>query len=254
MADSRKWMRIAGLVLHVLIAALMIIASSGKLLGSPPAEVMENLRKAGLDGQLKLIGAGELITGILLILPWTASLGVLLASGFWGGISARTWDCTNRTCFSRCSCADLGWSIPSASRDVQQLRADRSQGVRVGRQALVASGLMAWRVPLKEPDGSRTPRPCGGPGGTARNRSGRDAPASHRLFRGRVREVPYGLSPSAPLGLNCILPPVSRPVAKNCRTRNLCVQIWVNSIARPDFLDRVSKKAGFFVDGAGRVT
>ena len=63
----------------------MIFASSGKLLGSPPPEVVELLRKAGLDGQLKLIGTGELITAILLIVPWTASLGVLLASAFWGG-------------------------------------------------------------------------------------------------------------------------------------------------------------------------
>ena len=85
MTDSPRWMRIAGLVLHILIAALMIFASSGKLLGSPPPEVLELLRKAGLEGQLKLIGTGELITAILLVLPWTASLGVLLASAFWGG-------------------------------------------------------------------------------------------------------------------------------------------------------------------------
>ena len=85
MTDSRKWLRIGGLVLHVLIAALMIFASYGKLFGSPPPEVVETLKKTGLDEQLKLIGAGELITGILLIVPWTASLGVLLASGFWGG-------------------------------------------------------------------------------------------------------------------------------------------------------------------------
>jgi len=85
MSSSRNWFKIGGLVLHVLIAALMIFASSGKLLGSPPPEVLELLKKAGLDEQLRLIGIGELITGILLIVPWTASLGVLLASGFWGG-------------------------------------------------------------------------------------------------------------------------------------------------------------------------
>ncbi len=85
MSSSRKWFKIGGLLLHVLIAGLMIFASSGKLLGSPPPEVLELLKKAGLDEQLRLIGIGELITGILLIVPWTASLGVLLASGFWGG-------------------------------------------------------------------------------------------------------------------------------------------------------------------------
>ena len=85
MSNSRNWFKIGGLVLHLLIAALMIFASLGKVAGSPPAEILESLRKAGLDGQLRLIGAGELITAILLIVPWTASLGVLLASTFWGG-------------------------------------------------------------------------------------------------------------------------------------------------------------------------
>ncbi len=85
MRSSKNWFKIGGLVLHVLIAALMIMASSGKLLGSPPPHVLELLRKAGLEEQLRLIGTGELITAILLIVPWTASLGVLLASGFWGG-------------------------------------------------------------------------------------------------------------------------------------------------------------------------
>jgi hypothetical protein len=85
MSSSRNWFKIGGWVLHVLIAALMIFASSGKLLGSPPPEVLEQLRKAGLEEQLRLIGTGELVTAILLIVPWTASLGVLLASAFWGG-------------------------------------------------------------------------------------------------------------------------------------------------------------------------
>jgi uncharacterized membrane protein YphA (DoxX/SURF4 family) len=85
MNDSRKWMRIAGLVLHVLIGAMLIGSGAFKLLKPPPPEFIETLKKIGLDEQLKLIGAGELITGIMLILPWTASLGVLLASGFWGG-------------------------------------------------------------------------------------------------------------------------------------------------------------------------
>jgi hypothetical protein len=84
-SNSRNWFKIGGLVLHVLIAALMIFASSGKLLGSPPPGILEQLRKANLDGQIKLIGTGELITAILLVLPWTTSLGVLLASAFWGG-------------------------------------------------------------------------------------------------------------------------------------------------------------------------
>lgn len=85
MRDSKFWLRVAGLVLHILIGGLMIFASLGKVTGTPPAEVLESLRKAGLEEQLRLIGYGELTTGILLIVPWTASLGVLLASAFWGG-------------------------------------------------------------------------------------------------------------------------------------------------------------------------
>ena len=85
MTKGQKELRIAGLVLHILIAALLIFASYGKLFGTPPPEVLESLKKTGLDGQLKLIGTGELITAILLVVPWTASLGVLVASGFWGG-------------------------------------------------------------------------------------------------------------------------------------------------------------------------
>ena len=38
MSDSRNWFKIGGLVLHVLIAALMIFASLGKLTGTPPAD------------------------------------------------------------------------------------------------------------------------------------------------------------------------------------------------------------------------
>ncbi len=85
MSKSWNWMKIAGLVLHVLIGGLMIFASLGKVTGTPPAQVLEILKKTGLDEHLRLIGYGELITGILLIVPWTASLGVLLASAFWGG-------------------------------------------------------------------------------------------------------------------------------------------------------------------------
>jgi DoxX-like family len=85
MSGSRNWIKIGGWVLHILIAALMIFASLGKVTGTPPEEVLEMLRKIGLDEQLRLIGYGELFTAIMLILPWTASLGVLLASAFWGG-------------------------------------------------------------------------------------------------------------------------------------------------------------------------
>ena len=78
-----KWPKITGLVLHILIAALMLFAGSMKVLGLFPAD---ELKKLGHIGDvIWLIGAGEIITAILLVIPRTSSLGILLASGFWGG-------------------------------------------------------------------------------------------------------------------------------------------------------------------------
>src|SRR5262249_12874261 len=82
MNETGKWRKVAGLVLHGLIAALMIFAGSVKVLGLIPPEALE---KSGLGDHVGLIGAGELLTAILLLIPRTSSLGILLASSFWGG-------------------------------------------------------------------------------------------------------------------------------------------------------------------------
>jgi DoxX-like family len=82
MRTTWNWKTIAGWVLHGLLAGIMILAGSAKLLGLfPPEEVA----KLGLSVPIGLIGAGEVATAILLLVPRTASLGVLLASAFWGG-------------------------------------------------------------------------------------------------------------------------------------------------------------------------
>jgi hypothetical protein len=47
----------------------------------PPEEVA----KLGLSVPIQVIGAGELVTALLLLIPRTSSLGILLASSFWGG-------------------------------------------------------------------------------------------------------------------------------------------------------------------------
>jgi hypothetical protein len=78
--DSRK--RVVGLVLHALIGGLMIAVGTPKLLGLAPPEQVERL---GLTDSIRLIGAGEIIAGILLLIPRTLSLGILLTSAFWGG-------------------------------------------------------------------------------------------------------------------------------------------------------------------------
>ena len=77
--------RTAGLVLHVLLGGLMIFSGAMKLAGMIPPEYREKMLP-GISSHLTLIGVGESLTAILLIVPFTSSLGVLLASGFWGGV------------------------------------------------------------------------------------------------------------------------------------------------------------------------
>src|SRR6266436_4485252 len=77
-----NWKTIAGWVLHGLLAGIMILAGSAKILGFFPAEMVE---KMGLSLQIGVIGAGELVSAILLLVPRTSSLGLLLTSAFWGG-------------------------------------------------------------------------------------------------------------------------------------------------------------------------
>src|SRR5712671_6474791 len=82
MKPNRNWKTIAGWVLHGLVAGIMLLAASAKLLGLFPPE---QAAKLGLSVPIQVIGAGELVSAILLLVPRTASLGVLLTSGFWGG-------------------------------------------------------------------------------------------------------------------------------------------------------------------------
>jgi len=83
MREPKKWAKITGLVLHLLLAALMLAAGLAKILGFIPEEQLKDL---GVIGQIIwVIGTGEIITAILLAIPRTSSLGILLASGFWGG-------------------------------------------------------------------------------------------------------------------------------------------------------------------------
>jgi hypothetical protein len=83
MKEPKKWAKITGLALHILIAVLMLLAGSVKVLGLIPSDQLADLGPIGQ--RIWLIGAGEIITAILLVIPRTSSLGILLASGFWGG-------------------------------------------------------------------------------------------------------------------------------------------------------------------------
>jgi hypothetical protein len=82
MKVRKNWGKIAGLVLHSLIGGLLVFTGSQKVLGSVAPEA---LVRYGLGEQARLIGAGAILAALLLLVPRTSSLGILLASSFWGG-------------------------------------------------------------------------------------------------------------------------------------------------------------------------
>ena len=84
MNPQNKWLKVVGFVLNALIAAMILFAGASKVFA--PAGFEEPMKKIGLEDRILLIGCGELITAILLLIPWTSPLGTLLASGFWGGV------------------------------------------------------------------------------------------------------------------------------------------------------------------------
>ena len=86
MEKSRKIPMIVGLMIHLLVGGLMIFAGSGKAFGFAPRQIVESMKTYGLGDKLVLIGGGELVTAMLLLIPVTSSLGVLLTSAFWGGV------------------------------------------------------------------------------------------------------------------------------------------------------------------------
>jgi hypothetical protein len=79
MPERTNWGKSTGLVLHALIGGLLIFTGSQKVLGSalPAALVKYCLRE-----QARLIGAGALLTALLLLVPRTSSLGTWLTSSF----------------------------------------------------------------------------------------------------------------------------------------------------------------------------
>ena len=82
MNGRHKRGQVAGLVQHILIGGLLIFTGSQKVLGSIPPETLVMF---GLGEQSRLVGAGAILTALLLLIPRTLSLGILLASSFWGG-------------------------------------------------------------------------------------------------------------------------------------------------------------------------
>ncbi|MBK7652528.1 MAG: DoxX family protein [Flammeovirgaceae bacterium] len=69
-----------------LLMALLLMSSSAKLMGSE--ELVTNFTKWDLIDWIVVIGIGELISGILFLIPRTSSLGLLLLSAHFGGAIA----------------------------------------------------------------------------------------------------------------------------------------------------------------------
>lgn len=74
-----------GWILVALVSGILMFAGAAKVFGVAPAKVVKTLEKANLDDDKILIGCGAMLTGLLLLIPRTSSLGVLLASSYWGG-------------------------------------------------------------------------------------------------------------------------------------------------------------------------
>ena len=85
MSHVCKSKKIAGWVLVSLVSAALAFAGAGKLFGFAPPEAVAGFTKVGILDRMPLIGTGALVTSLLLFFPRTASLGVLLASSYWGG-------------------------------------------------------------------------------------------------------------------------------------------------------------------------
>jgi hypothetical protein len=85
MNNSNKWLKIAGVVCHVLVAAVMLLACSGKAFGFAPPQIVGQLTSFGLGDKINLIGFGGLAAAVLLLIPQTSLLGALAVSSYWGG-------------------------------------------------------------------------------------------------------------------------------------------------------------------------
>lgn len=85
MSKKRK---IASWVLVGIVSALLAMSAIMKLMTGADAEIAQNFVKWGLDGWMKIIAVGELVSVILFLIPKTLSVGVLLLSTHFGGAIA----------------------------------------------------------------------------------------------------------------------------------------------------------------------
>jgi hypothetical protein len=76
----------AGLVIHALVALPMLVAGVGKAFHLAPERVNALFATTfQLDGQMTMIGLGELLCVVLLLVPRALPFGILMTSAYWGG-------------------------------------------------------------------------------------------------------------------------------------------------------------------------
>jgi hypothetical protein len=86
-ASVGKGRRIAGLVL-ICLGSIVLIGSAGAKFAHVP-KVVNELGAMGFDGErLTMIAVAEVISALLFLLPFTRSIGLLLASAYMGGAIA----------------------------------------------------------------------------------------------------------------------------------------------------------------------
>ncbi|MEO1696482.1 MAG: hypothetical protein AAFU73_04245 [Planctomycetota bacterium] len=73
----------SGWILLVVVGGMLILAGLLKVSGRLPEDRVAEL--GPLSNQLELIGLGAIASGVLLLTPRTAAIGILLSSSYWGG-------------------------------------------------------------------------------------------------------------------------------------------------------------------------
>jgi hypothetical protein len=75
-----------GFLFHVVVVIPMIVAGVGKAFMVAPLRVIDMFAtQFHLSGQMRMIGAGELLCVLLLLYPRTLPFGILMVSAYWGG-------------------------------------------------------------------------------------------------------------------------------------------------------------------------
>ena len=142
MTDSRKWMRIAGLVLHVLIGALLVFSGAMKLFGPPPPpELLEHLKKIRPGRAAQADRCGRADHGDPADRPLDGLAGGLAHLGVLGRDDRRSHGNAQLVRVpGGAPGTHLGRGVPEAARDVQQLPAGEPPGLGESRDVRLAAG------------------------------------------------------------------------------------------------------------------